>query len=181
MSLPEIPFWFLRHGETDYNARGLSQGAIDIPLNDNGRTQARAAAAMLAGKGIVAIVCSPMLRTRETAAIVNEVLNLPISFEPAIREVVFGGMEGKPLSPWFQDWMDGTFTPDGAESFAELVARLSAAMQTILALPGPVLVVAHGGVFRALRDLMGVTREGLTPNGMPLYCKPTAEGWQVVV
>jgi broad specificity phosphatase PhoE len=177
--LPKIPFWFLRHGETEYNARGLSQGAIDVSLNDNGRAQAKAAAGLLAGKGIVSIVCSPMLRTRQTAAIVNEVLGLPITYDPAIREVIFGGMEGKPLSPWFQGWIDGTYTPEGAESFAELVLRTGNALQTILPLPGPLLIVAHGGVFRAIRDIMGITREGLTPNGLPLYCKPMPEGWQV--
>ncbi len=180
MKLPETSFWFLRHGETEYNARGLSQGAIDIPLNDNGRAQAKEAASILSGKGIVSIVCSPMLRTRETAAIVNEALGLPIRYDPAIREVIFGGMEGKPLSPWFQDWMDGVFTPQGAESFAELLLRVGRALQAILAQPGPVLIVAHGGVFRAVRDLMGVSREGLTPNGLPLFCKPMPDGWQVV-
>jgi broad specificity phosphatase PhoE len=121
-----------------------------------------------------------MLRTRETAAIVNEVLNLPISFEPDIREVVFGGMEGKPLAPWFQGWMDGTFTPEGAESFAELTLRVGMVMQTILAPPAPVLIVAHGGVFRALRSLMGAAGDGLTPNAVPLYCEPTSAGWRVV-
>ena len=86
MSLPELPFWFLRHGETDYNARGLSQGAIDIPLNDNGRAQAKAAGSLLAGKGIVSIVCSPMLRTRETAIIVAAELDVAadLQFEPAL-------------------------------------------------------------------------------------------------
>ncbi len=181
MTLPRIPFWYLRHGETEYNARGISQGAMDIPLNDNGRAQAKTAATRLAGRGIVAIICSPMLRTRETAAIVNEVLNLPITFEPGIREVVFGGMEGKPLGPWFQDWFDGSFTPEGAESFAELSKRVGTAMEGILTLPGPVLIVAHGGVFRAIRNLMGVTGQGPTPNGLPLYGQPMPAGWQVVV
>ena len=31
--IPQVAFWYLRHGETDYNARGLSQGAIDVALN----------------------------------------------------------------------------------------------------------------------------------------------------
>ncbi len=179
MSLPVTPFWYLRHGETDYNASGLSQGAIDIPLNDIGRAQARTAASRLADRGIVSIICSPMLRTRETAAIVNQVLQLPVTYEPAIREVIFGGMEGKPLSPWFESWMDGSFTPEGAESFAELTARIDTALQTILTLPGPVLIVAHGGVFRAVRKLMGISSRGLTPNGQPLFCKPAASGWQI--
>ncbi len=175
----KTPFWFLRHGETDYNARGLSQGAIDVPLNENGRAQAKLAAPKLAGQGIVSIICSPMLRTRETAAIVNEVLGLPITYDPDIREVVFGGMEGKPLYPWFPHWMDGTATPQGAESFAELTSRVGGALQRILALPGPVLIVAHGGVFRAVRDLMGLAREGLTPNGQPFFCVPEGNRWRV--
>ena len=35
-TLTQTRFWFLRHGETDWNAKGLSQGNVDIPLNGNG-------------------------------------------------------------------------------------------------------------------------------------------------
>ncbi len=80
MSLPQIPFWFLRHGETDYNAAGLSQGALDISLNATGRAQAEQAGPLLAGQGITTIISSPMQRARETAETVNSFLNLPISF-----------------------------------------------------------------------------------------------------
>jgi probable phosphoglycerate mutase len=172
MPLAGTPFWFLRHGETDYNAKGLSQGALDISLNANGRAQAEAAAPLLAGRGITAIVSSPMLRTRETTEIVNQTLRLPVRFEPDLREVVFGGMEGKPLSPWFTSWMDGSYTPAGAESFAELTARIEAVLKHLLTLHGPILIVAHGGVFRAIRHLMNLTAEGLTPNAVPLFCEP---------
>ncbi len=179
MAIPQNPFWFLRHGETDYNARGLSQGALDISLNAAGRAQAEAAGPLLANRGIVAIISSPMIRTRETTAIVNRTLNLPVTFEPGLREVIFGGMEGKPLSPWFASWMDGSFTPEGAESFAALTARVLGTLAELLARPGPVLIVAHGGVFRAIRDILGLPREGLTPNAQPLFCAPSAAGWHV--
>ena len=43
-TLARIPFWFLRHGETDWNAQGISQGNVDIPLNATGLAQARSAA-----------------------------------------------------------------------------------------------------------------------------------------
>ena len=175
MALPAVPFWFLRHGETDYNAAGLSQGALDIPLNATGRGQAANAGPRLVGRGIVRIMASPMLRTRETAAIVNEFLGLDVGYEPEIREVVFGGMEGQKLNPWFSEWLEGRYTPDGAESFAALTARVDQAMARVLASPGPLLVVAHGGVFRALCDLMGLPKEGLTANAVPLFCEPRGE------
>jgi probable phosphoglycerate mutase len=178
LSLPAIPFWFLRHGETDYNAAGLSQGALDIALNATGRAQAAAAAPLLAGQGITGIIASPMLRAKETAEIVNEFLRLPIAFEPGLREVQFGGMEGKPLLPWFPEWLEGRYTPPNAESFAQVLARIDHAMGKILA-PGPLLIIAHGGVFRALRDLMSLPKQGLTPNAVPLHCAPGATGWQV--
>lgn len=179
MAIPAVPFWYLRHGETDYNARGLSQGALDVELNQTGRDQAAAAAPRLAGKGIRHIICSPMLRARETAAIVNEILNLPMTIEPEIREVIFGGMEGKPLLPWFGDWMEGRLTPEGAESFAEVSARVNVAMNRLLLQPGPVLIVCHGGVWRALRAIMGLEREGLGPNAVPLHCVPDETGWDI--
>ena len=63
-------FWFLRHGETDWNARGVSQGNVDVPLNATGMAQAHAAAALLRHRGIAALVASPLSRTRVTAEIV---------------------------------------------------------------------------------------------------------------
>jgi probable phosphoglycerate mutase len=179
LALPGQKFWFLRHGETDYNAKGVSQGALDISLNATGRAQARQAAGKLVGQGITRIVSSPMVRTRETTEIVNELLSLPVTFEPDLREVIFGGMEGKPLLPWFPEWLDGRYTPPGAETFDEVKARVATAMERVLVLPGPLLIVAHGGIFRAIRDLMGLPREGLTPNAAPLLCEPTLTGWRV--
>jgi len=180
LALPLVPFWFLRHGETDYNAAGLSQGALDISLNATGRAQAASAGPVLAGQGIATIICSPMQRTRETASIINEFLNLPVELEPGLREVVFGGMEGKPLYPWFSEWLEGSYTPEGAETFFQVLERVEEAMERVLTTTqGPLLIVAHGGIFRALRDIMGLPKQGLTPNAVPMFCTPEEGGWQV--
>ena len=75
-TLSPIAFWFLRHGETDWNAQGISQGNVDIPLNAVGVAQARAAAEKLRNRGIATIVASPLSRARVTAEFVGEALEL---------------------------------------------------------------------------------------------------------
>ena len=72
------PFWFLRHGETDWNAQNLAQGNVDIPLNEHGLAQARAAAAALIGRGIEVIAASPLGRARQTADIAAAALGVPV-------------------------------------------------------------------------------------------------------
>ena len=67
--LHPVAFWFLRHGETDWNAQNLSQGNVDIPLNETGLAQARSASLLLRGKGIRSVISSPLSRARVTADI----------------------------------------------------------------------------------------------------------------
>ncbi|MGH7041397.1 MAG: histidine phosphatase family protein, partial [Acetobacteraceae bacterium] len=89
-SLAPIPFWFLRHGETDWNARNLSQGNIDVPLNQTGLAQARSAAELLKFRGVREIVASPLSRARTTAEIVGEALTLTVRTDADLRETAFG-------------------------------------------------------------------------------------------
>jgi len=176
--LTHIPFWFLRHGETDWNAKRLSQGRVDIPLNATGIAQASASASKLAGQGIVSIVASPMGRAQETARIVAAALGLDVATEPDLQETSFGEQEGQPMGPWYDDWVAGTYTPAGGETFAALQARVVPAVNRALARPAPVLIVAHGGMFRAVRAAMGLSALVRTENGAPLYCVP-GEPWEL--
>jgi broad specificity phosphatase PhoE len=176
-ALTALPFWFLRHGETDWNAQSLSQGNVDIPLNAIGLAQAHAAAATLRHRGIAAIVTSPLSRAYDTAVIVAEALGLALEIDDGLREVSFGVKEGKPMSEWFADWVAGSFTPEGAESFAALRTRAVAAVNRALVRPAPVLVVAHGAMFRTLRAEMGLEPNVRTPNATPLWCEPAVPAW----
>jgi broad specificity phosphatase PhoE len=169
-------FWFLRHGETDWNAEGLSQGNVDIPLNARGVAQAQAAAELLRGRGIRSLVASPLSRARDTAAVVGDALGLAVEVEPELREVAFGAQEGQPMGDWYDDWIAGGFTPPGAETFAALRARATAAANRALQREPPVLVVAHGALFRALRAEMGLSAGVRTPNAVPLLCTPGTPG-----
>lgn len=174
MPLVSRAFWFLRHGETDWNARNLSQGNVDIPLNEVGRAQANTAAALLRHRGIRSIVASPLSRAYETALRAGEAVGQEVAVDDELREVSFGVQEGQPMSDWFQDWVDGRFTPEGAEPFATLRARAVRAVNRALERESVVLVVAHGALFRALRAEMGLEPNVRTPNAVPFFCEPGA-------
>ena len=180
--LTRTPFWFLRHGETDWNTRNLSQGNVEVPLNATGIAQAHAAAELLRGRGINSLVSSPMSRARDTADIVAAALQLPVEVEPELHEVSFGVQEGQPMAAWFDDWISGTVTPEGAETFVALRERASAAVNRALTRPSPVLVVAHGAVFRALRAEMGLPPNVRMANAQPTLCTPgegPGEPWRL--
>jgi probable phosphoglycerate mutase len=176
VKLAGVAFWFLRHGETDWNAQGLSQGGIDIPLNATGLSQARLAAQKLRNRGIATIVASPLSRARVTAEIVGEALALPVAIDDDLREVAFGVQEGKSMSDWFAAWLAGEMTPEGAETFATLRRRAVAAANRATGQPPAVLVVAHGAWFRSLRSAMGIEPTMRTQNALPIFCEPPTAG-----
>ncbi|MFL5288717.1 MAG: histidine phosphatase family protein [Rhodopila sp.] len=171
-----VAFWFLRHGETDWNAKDLSQGNVEIPLNETGLAQARAAALLLRNRGITSIVCSTLGRARVTADIVSSALNMPVDYDEGLREASYGVKEGHPMAGWFPEWVTGEFTPDGAETFVALAARSVAAVNRAIARPPVVLVVGHGAAFRAIRGAMGHEPNVRTRNAIPVWCEPPSPG-----
>ncbi len=175
--LTPVSFWFLRHGETDWNTKSLAQGNVDIALNATGLAQARTAAELLTHRGIAEIVASPLSRARDTAQIVADRLGLAVEYDEGLREVSYGSHEGQPMTDWFHDWVAGRFTPQEAESFSGLRARALGAINRALTRPAPVLVVAHGALFRAVRAEMGLDPDVRTPNAMPFFCEPGASAW----
>jgi len=149
-----------RHGETDWNAEGRWQGQTDVPLNPRGREQAREIARRLRGEGIRAVASSDLLRARDTAAIVAAELGLEVNHvDAALRERRFGSFEGLTREEaadrfpeaWTRHLADPGPAPPGGESRDELLGRLLPAVSAAVArLPGPLLVVMHGGSMRAL-------------------------------
>jgi probable phosphoglycerate mutase len=131
---------------------------------------------LLRGRGIASIVSSPLQRAVVTAEAVGSVLGLAVATEDDLQEVCFGVHEGTTQhAVWFTAWVAGEATPEGAESFAELRSRAVAGLAAALVHPAPVLVVAHGALFRALRAEMGMAIDVRTPNAMPMFCEPGAQ------
>ena len=180
-TLPPIPFIYLRHGETDWNAEGRAQGRSDIPLNARGRAQAAEAAESLAGTRVDAIVASPLVRAAETARIVAARLELAVTTEPLLQEVSFGAQEGAMMGEWYEQWLRCELTPDAGESFAALRERARQALVAHLRPGQVVLFVAHGALFRAVRALLGNPIDRRLPNGVPFECSPLGEVWEIKV
>lgn len=145
-----------RHGATalSLEKRFSGLGGHDAPLVDLGEQQARALAAELEHRSdIEQIVCSPLLRTRQTAEIVADALDLTVSVIDGFAECAFGEWDGFTFAEvkdrWpdeLEAWLGSTeVAPPGGESFAECRERVMAARaQVIERYAGErVLVVAH--------------------------------------
>ena len=65
-------------------------------------------------------------------------------------------------------------------SFSTLRARGVAAINRALVHPAPVLVVAHGALFRATRAAMGLEPNIRTPNATPYLCEPGQPAWTLI-
>lgn len=174
-------FWFLRHGQTDWNGSGRWQGQTDVPLNALGETQARAAGPLLRGAGIEVICSSPLGRARRTADLVAATLGVPVFDIPGLLEMDVGPYEGRTEGYWLESWRADEAVP-GIEPFPAFRRRIAAAINHALGHPGEVLVVAHGGVFWALERLCG--RPGFTrlPNCAPARLTPAgATSWRLEI
>lgn len=147
----------IRHGQTDWNAQGRWQGqSPQAPgLNATGMAQARATAALLVGQHFDVFYCSDLLRARQTADIVNEVVNLPICIEPRLREINQGDWEGLTndvIAPrWPAEWEQRNRDPlnmqrPNGESVAMVAARMKLAADDLAArhCGQDVLIVSHG-------------------------------------
>jgi broad specificity phosphatase PhoE len=155
-------FHFVRHGRTDGNVRRILVGRTDIPLDEVGRWQAKSVAAHLAALDRPdVIIASPLLRARETAQAIGDLLELPVEIEPEIAELNFGSYEGwsfdeireqRPdFAAQFADFEFDVHWPDG-ERLSEFHARSHAALITLATryASHSAVVVTHGGFLGSL-------------------------------
>lgn len=170
-ALPQEPFFFLRHGETEWNRTRLAQGQTDIPLNEAGRDQASLAKPLLTGHGISRIVTSPLKRASETADILNHALSLPVTRHAGLMERAFGQHEGR---PWFSGFVDAEL--EGMELVSEFTARIVTAIHDVLTrYPGPLLLVSHGGVYRSFAEVLCGISDARAPNSVPFRFDPPGD------
>lgn len=170
IALFKLPFYYLRHGETESNRAQVVAGSRDVDLTPLGRSQALAAAAALAHLPITAIYSSPLTRARETAEPIARRLGLPVAIIPGIAERAWGALEGQPQTARVRG-----VTPEGAESAEDFRMRVLTGMAQIHAeVP---LIVAHSGVFRVLCRTLELTETAApVTNALPLRFAPLSTG-----
>jgi broad specificity phosphatase PhoE len=175
-------FYFIRHGETDWNAEGRLQGQHDTPLNRTGLAQAvrcgEILRALLEREGHdpagFDYVASPLVRARKTMELIRTELALdPFSYRTDARlaELSFGRWEGftfaelkarepDTLTLATREHDKWAFVPPGGESYAHLLTRVRGWLATVAR---DTVVVAHGGVARTLIVHFGIEPPAAAP------------------
>lgn len=159
---------FVRHGESEKNVLKIRSSTIDKwPLTEKGKLHAKNVAQKLSTMGdFDIIISSPVLRARQTAEIISELLNLPIVFENLIGEYEYGNWNDlieEEMVEKHKDYSEyrkhkkGTqehfnFKLGGAESRADVIVRIREFLEKIKKeYSGKNLImVSHGGINGAI-------------------------------
>ena len=151
--------YLFRHGEIDTGPSRRFIGQTDLPLNENGRRQARQWRDVLDGVPWRGVFCSDLARAAETAGIIVG-SSASLHTLEGLREISLGSWEGATMAEIRARFPDqwaargealNTFRPPGGESFADLALRVMPVFQDISETrQTPLLVVGHAGVNRVI-------------------------------
>ena len=149
-----MKLYIARHGQTDWNLKGLAQGQVDIPLNETGIHQAEALREKLRSYDFNICYCSPLQRAAKTAEIAVDG-RTKIIFDDNLKERSFGTLEGTDPKTWGVDDFDLKLNTNkgGIEPIRELLARSKKVLERIKSENPPdakILIVGHGTFFKAL-------------------------------
>jgi len=176
-----VTIYFIRHGQTDWNAEARYQGQADIPMNVTGRAQAQrngeALRALLPVISHCRFVASPLSRARTTMEIVRNAMGLAphdYDLDDRLKEINYGAWQGifaadlprvdpQGLAARTKDAFH--WRPRGGESYADLMSRAVAWLGEI---EEDTVVAAHGGISRVLRGhLYGIETAAVPQLAVP--------------
>jgi broad specificity phosphatase PhoE len=170
--LPLKPFYFLRHGHTDWNLEHRAMGSQDVPLNDLGVSESLKASKLLKNETITTIISSPLQRARKTADIIAEQIKAPVIEIAELQEACWGEKEGKLKGNglWINGWRNGEDIK-GAEGYYDFSSRIKRGLEKALEHNGPVLIVSHGGAYWVVQEILGLPIIDLG-NAEPIVHRP---------
>lgn len=187
-------YYLLRHGETAWSVSGQHTGRTDIPLTDEGRRRAADVAPMLARVRFALVLCSPLSRARDTAALAGLT---PDDYPSDMLEWDYGEYEGRTTvdiraekgNPQWVIWDDPI---PGGETPADVADRCAVIRQRcrrVIADGANVALVAHGHYLR----MFTATYLGLPPQDGRMFAlaagsvcvlgherdQPVISGWNI--
>jgi probable phosphoglycerate mutase len=141
----------VRHGETEWSLSGRHTSHTDLPLTEHGRERGRALAGVLGGRSYALVLCSPLLRARETCELAGFGDVAEICDD--LREWDYGEYEGLTTPQiWERDprwslWRDGC---PGGEKPHHVSARADQVLDRFRAADGAGLAFAHAHILRVV-------------------------------
>lgn len=150
---------FVRHGQTDWNAKRLVMGRRPIPLNDVGRKQAEGLSNFLKKGKLSAVISSPVLRAMETAKAVAAPHKLKVIEDAGLAEVDYGDWVGKDFDDLACNdaelWREYHLNPENVslpngEAMPDVIKRISVFMEKVLDTydNGRIAIVSHADVLK---------------------------------
>ena len=155
-------FYFLRHGQTEFNKNNLWTGSSDIPLNAEGRREIYSSlSTRMDTIHIKFILSSPLLRAIQSAEIAKEIFQAKLAIIEDFAERSFGAFEGTPNTESSREMLDYSDTVEKKPIFLK---RINDALLSVQ-LNHNVLIVSHSGVFKGLRELGFIAKKDTINNG----------------
>jgi alpha-ribazole phosphatase len=162
-AMPHAPtiIYLIRHGQTAWNVEEVFRGRTDVPLDQRGRDQARAAAAALADQPLSAVYSGPLQRAHATAIEIAAPHDLQVRIDERFTDLHFGDWEGKPLTEVRATWPDlfarwerdpGSVVIPRGESLPVVRERAGGALEELAAREAgeTIAVVSHRVVTKVL-------------------------------
>ncbi len=156
--------YFVRHGQTEWNAAHRVQGQWNSDLNKLGRAQAEINGQLLSDLNIEALFASPLDRTRQTAEIINRHLELPITFDERIKEWDCGDWSGylydEVRKKWSEEWQAYqadrfNYRGPNCENVPDMMERARPFLDEILAHPAnTIAIVSHGMIGKIMVSML---------------------------
>ncbi len=155
----ETQIILVRHGETEWNTKGIFRGRRDIHLNETGRNQARKLAEELTNYNITRVYSSPLSRARETAEIIGARTGTEVTPKEAFNNIELGNWQGKPKEDIKRDypelWHQWVYEPDAlqipdGETLVNIVNRIKPAIKQIIRDDAgrDVVIVSHRSILK---------------------------------
>ena len=173
-----MKIWVTRHGQTALNAGRKMQGRSDIPLNDTGVAQAKAARDKIGDIKFDAVYSSPLIRAVRTAEIIGGVTESEIIKDERIIEADFGKYEQKsyygcgPAMSLYWMFPELFPAPKGVETTDQMIQRTASFLKELEEKDYEnVLIACHGGIIRFIRGYLEGAESGYVWRPRPKNCE----------